>query len=136
MDFLFSQNNLYILIIALVSGGLLLWPTLNKGRSGSSVGVQEAIQLANQKQAIFIDVRTAEQFKTGSIPQARNLPAAEIDAKLATLPKNKPIILVCDQGRDSARVAASLRKQGLTETVSLDGGLRTWAKDGLPLKKS
>lgn len=132
MDFLLSQNNLYIVVIALVSGGMLLWPSLTKGRSGSGVSVQEAIQLANQRQAVFIDVRTPEQFKTGSIAQARNIPAAEIAAKIASLPKNKPIILVCDQGRESARVAATLRKQGL-EAVSLEGGLRGWTQGGLPL---
>jgi rhodanese-related sulfurtransferase len=112
---------------------MLLWPTLIKGRSGNAVGVPEAIQMANQRQAVFIDVRTPEQFKTGSIAQARNLPAADLQAKLSTLPKNKPIIVVCDQGRESARVAAALRKQGFDDTVSLDGGLRSWSKDGLPL---
>lgn len=135
MDFIFSQNNLYILIIALVSGAMLLWPTLSKGHSGTSVGVQEAVQLANQKQAVFLDVRTAEQFKTGSIPQARNLPAADLDAKLNTLPKNKPVIVICNQGRDSAKVATSLRKQGFEDAVSLEGGLTSWTKEGLPLSK-
>ncbi|TCT11236.1 rhodanese-like domain-containing protein [Paralcaligenes ureilyticus] len=135
MDFLLSQNNLYILIIALVSGGMLLWPNLRKSHGSSGVSVPEAVQLANQKQAVFIDVRSAEQFKTGSIPQARNLPAADIQEKLASLPKNKPIIVVCDQGRDSARVAATLRKQGMADVFSLDGGVRNWASGGLPLSK-
>jgi len=135
VDFILSQNNLYILIIALISGGMLLWPSLTKGRSSTSVQVSEAIQMANQQQAVFIDVRKPEEFKAGSIPQARNLPSAELEAKLGTLPKNKPIILVCDQGRESAQVAAKLRKQGFGDAVSLDGGLRNWTKDGLPLSK-
>lgn len=132
MDFLLSQNNLYIVVIALVSGGMLLWPSLTKGRSGNAVSVQEAIQMANQRQAVFVDVRPPEQFKTGSIAQARNIPAAELAAKAAALPKNKPIILVCAQGRESARAVAALRKQGL-EAVSLEGGLRSWTQGGLPL---
>jgi len=135
VDFILSQNNLYILLIALASGAMLLWPTLNKGRNGKTVSVPEAVQLANQKQGIFLDIRTPEQFKTGSIPQARNLPAADIEAKLSTLPKNKPIIVVCDQGRESARVAAMLRKQGLEEAVNLEGGLRSWTEAGLPTAK-
>lgn len=136
MDFILSQNNLYIIIIALISGAMLLWPTIIKGRGGSSsVEVPEAIQMANQKQAVFIDVRKPEEFKTGSIPQARNLPRAELEAKLDSLPKNKPIILVCDQGRESAQAAAQLRKKGFNDAVSLAGGLRSWTKDGLPLSK-
>jgi rhodanese-related sulfurtransferase len=136
VDFILSQNNLYIIIIALISGAMLLWPTLSKGRgSAASVQVPEAIQLANQKNAVFIDVRKPEEFKAGSIPQARNLPRAELEAKLDSLPKNKPIIVVCDQGRESAQVAALLRKKGFADAVCLAGGLRSWTKDGLPLSK-
>lgn len=135
VDFILSQNNLYILVIALTSGAMLLWPTLMKGRNDTSVDIHQAVQLANQKQAVFLDVRTAEQFKTGSIPQARNLPAADIEAKLNTLPKNKPVILVCNQGRDSAKVVTSLRKHGFAEAVSLEGGLSSWSKEGMPLSK-
>lgn len=135
MDFILSQNNLYILLIALAAGAMLLWPTLNKARGGKTVSVTEAVQLANQKQGLFLDVRSPEQFKTGSIPQARNLPAADIEAKLSTLPKNKPIIVVCDQGRESVRVVTSLRKHGFEEAVTLEGGLRSWREAGLPTSK-
>ncbi len=135
MDFILSQNNLYILLIALASGAMLLWPTLNKGRGGKSVGVQEAVQLANHKQGVFIDTRSPELFKTGSIPQARNIPAPDLEAKLNALPKNKPIIVFCDQGRESAKVVATLRKHGFAEAVNLEGGLRSWLQAGLPLSK-
>ena len=135
MDFIFSQNNLYIIIIALVSGAMLLWPTIVKGRGGAAVDLQQAIQMANQQQAVFIDIRPAEQFKTGSIPQARNVPQADLQAKSGTLPKNKPIIVVCDQGRASVQAASALRKQGFEQTFSLQGGLRGWLQGGLPLSK-
>jgi rhodanese-related sulfurtransferase len=135
VDFFLSQNNLLILVIALTSGFMLLLPTLMKGRSGGTVSSQQAVQLVNQQQGIFLDVRSADLFKTGSIPQARNVPAADIESRLNSLPKNKPIIVVCDQGRESARVAGILRKQGFEQAVSLGGGLRAWVQDGLPLAK-
>src|SRR5690606_30702076 len=131
VDFFLDQNNLIILFVAIASGVMLLLPTLLKG-GGKTVGVQQAVQLANQNQGLFLDVRSHESFKSGSIPQARNLPAADVASKLGSLPKNKPIIVVCDQGRDSARVAGALRKQGYTEAVSLEGGLRGWVQAGMP----
>ncbi|MGP1615700.1 MAG: rhodanese-like domain-containing protein [Pollutimonas bauzanensis] len=134
MDFFLDQNNLIVLFVALASGVMLLLPNILKG-GGKTVSVQEAVQLANQKQGLFLDVRSHESFKNGSIPQARNLPVADLTSKLGTLPKNKPIIVVCDQGRDSARVAGSLRKQGYDEAVSLAGGLQGWTKDGMPLSR-
>jgi len=135
VDFLLDQNNLYIVLIALASGAMLLWPTLSKGSGKGSVGVAQAVQLANREHGIFLDIRSAEQFQAGTIPQARNLPNSELEAKLATLPKDKPIIVFCDQGRESAAAAAKLRKQGLAGAVSLEGGLRGWNQAGMPLTK-
>nr|WP_255676102.1 rhodanese-like domain-containing protein [Pusillimonas sp. MFBS29] len=122
------------LFVAIASGVMLALPNLLKGGS-KTVTVQEAVQLANQKQGLFLDVRSSDAFKTGSIPQARNLPAADLQAKLGSLPKDKPIIVVCDRGRDSARVAGTLRKQGYDQVVSLNEGLSGWAQSGMPLSK-
>ncbi|RTZ43137.1 rhodanese-like domain-containing protein [Candidimonas sp. SYP-B2681] len=134
MDFFLDQNNLIVIFVAIASGVMLLLPTILKG-GGKTVSVQEAVQLVNQKQGLFLDVRSHESFKTASIPQARNVPVADLTSKLASLPKSKPIIVVCDSGRDSARVAGSLRKQGYNEAVSLAGGLQAWLKDGMPVSK-
>ena len=133
MDFILSQNNLYIVLIALVSGAMLLWPTLRRGNSGA-VSVPDAVQMANRSQGVFIDVRPTEQFKAGTIAQARNVPLADFATKADSLPKNKPLIVFCDQGRESAKAAALLRKQGL-EAVSLEGGLKAWTQADMPLSK-
>lgn len=134
MDFILSQNNLYIVLIAVVSGALLLWPAIGKRRGSNSVTATEAVQLANRQQGIFIDVRSPDKFKAGTIAQARNVPAEELEAKLESLPKNKPLIVFCEQGRESIRAAATLRKHNL-EAVSLEGGVRGWTQAGLPLSK-
>ena len=136
MDFILSQNNLLILATAVAAGVMLALPTLLRGRSGKTVGAQEAVLLANHKGGLFLDVRSADQFKTGSIPQARNVPVGELEARLNTLPKDKPIIVVCEQGRQSQTATALLRKHGFTDVVSLDGGLRAWAHGGLPLYRN
>src|SRR3546814_10943107 len=96
---------------------MLLLPNLLKG-GAKTVSVQQAVQLANQSQGIFLDIRSHESFKAGSIPQARNLPEADLQAKLGTLPKHKPIIIVCDQGRNSARIASSEERRVGKECVS------------------
>ncbi len=48
--------------------------------------------------------------------------------------KNKPLIVVCDNGVDSQKAAASLSKQGYT-VFALAGGLRAWSGAELPLVK-
>lgn len=132
MDFLLSQNNLYIVLIALVSGVMLLWPSINRRGGKITVGQSEAIQLANHQHAIFVDTRAPEKFKAGTIAQARNIPAAELGAKAGTLPKDKPVIVFCEQGRSSVGAATTLRKQGVSGAVSLESGLQGWIQAGLP----
>lgn len=137
MHFLLNQNNLWILLIAIVSGAMLAWPSISRRRGGSArLTLAEAIQLVNRENGLFVDVRPEEQFKTGSIPQARNIPHDKLDAHVGTLPKNKPIVLFDTRGRESAKVAAQLRKQGFERVSCLEGGLAAWVEGGMPIKKS
>ncbi|WP_199265056.1 rhodanese-like domain-containing protein [Alcaligenes faecalis] len=136
MDFILSQNNLLILAIAVLAGIMLLIPSFFKGRAGRAVSSSEAVQMVNQKDAILIDLRSTDQFKAGAIAQSRNIPAADLDAKAGTLPKDKPVILVCDTGRSAPRSVAVLRKHGITEAYTLQGGIQGWLQSSLPVKKS
>lgn len=133
LQFLLDTNNIFIAAIALVSGAMLVIPALRQGRTGSAVNTTAAIQLVNQRQAVWIDVRPAEQFQVGHIAQARSVPAADLEQKAASLPKNKPLVVVCDNGRDSARAAAKLRAQGFADAVPLEGGMRAWLAASLPV---
>src|SRR5690606_31363061 len=124
VDFLLNdQNNLFILAVAIISGLMLLWPALGRARGGASVTAAQAVQMINQRQAVVVDVRGAEQYAAGHIAQARSLPLADLDQKASSLPKNKPLVIVCDQGRDSAKAAAKLKQLGHAEVVTLEGGL-------------
>lgn len=136
MDFFLEQNNLLILAVAATSGFMLLLPTIMKSSGGGqTVDVPEAVRLVNHSHGIFLDIRSPEHFKAGTLPQARNIPAADLPTKMASLPKDKPIIVVCEQGNSAGRVASTLRKEGYTQAVVLEGGLRAWLKDGMPLSK-
>src|SRR5690554_4711781 len=114
---------------------MLVLQSVRKGGKGASVTVQDAIQLANREHGIFIDIRSPEKFKTGSIAQARNIPSDDLESKAASLPKNKPLILVCDTGQQTGAAAGKLRKLGFEQVVSINGGLRSWTQEGLPLTK-
>ncbi|CAB3638416.1 MAG: rhodanese-like domain-containing protein [Achromobacter pulmonis] len=133
LQFLLDKNNIFIVAVTIVSGVMLAIPALRKGRTGSAVSTGEAIQMVNQRQAVWIDVRPAEQFQAGHIAQARSVPAADLEQKAASLPKNKPLVVVCDNGRESARAAAKLRAQGFADAVPLEGGMRAWLAASLPV---
>lgn len=133
MDFLL--NNIWLILVALVSGGALLWPSL-KGR-GVSVSVLRATQLINQSNALVLDVRDPAAFAGGHLREARNIPLKELSDRTGDLSKHKakPIIAVCQSGNQSARAAAQLRKAGFEQACSLEGGIAGWQAAGMPIAK-
>ncbi len=134
LQFLLDKNNIFIVAVAVAAGVALALPNLRKGRGGSAVSTAEAIQMSNQHARPYGSTcARPSSTRAGHIAQARSLPAAEVEQKAAGLPKNKPLILVCEQGRDASRIAARLRAQGFADVATLDGGMRAWFAAGLPV---
>lgn len=136
MDFLLSSNNLWVLLIALASGAMLLWPNLGRSRLTPRIALADAVQQINREQGLFVDIRPPEQFKTGHIPQARNIALDTLESHIGSLPQDKPIVVVDARGRESAQAVTQLRKHGFKQVSCLEGGLAAWTEGGMPLKKS
>jgi rhodanese-related sulfurtransferase len=132
----FIRNNLLLIVVAVVSGAMLIWPLVRRGTGGPHVDPARATQLINREDALVIDVRDPGEYGAGHILGARNLPVARIDGK-ADLGKRKdrPLILYCDSGARASKAAAALRQQGYTRVVNLSGGLGAWQAAGLPVEK-
>ncbi len=138
-DFLvFLQNNIFLVAVCLVSGGLLLWPLMQKVAVGAKdVSVQQAVQLINRRDAIVLDVRDATEFASGHVPNARHIPAAELEKRLKELDKfkEKPVVVICRSGTRSASACGTLRKNGFQEVFPLKGGVLGWTQASMPLEK-
>lgn len=108
----------------------------HRARGSSSVGTADAVTLANSG-ALLLDVRDAKDYEAGHIIEARNIPAAELATRAESLKKfkEKPVIVYCDGGFNSAAAARTLRTAGFTKVVTLSGGLNSWRQENLPLVK-
>jgi rhodanese-related sulfurtransferase len=133
----FFVQNWPLVLLALVSGGMLLAPMLHGRVGGSSVGAAEAVRLINRERGILIDVGEPAEYAQGHPAGARNVPLSGIDGH-KDLPTNKglPLIVCCPTGARSSRAAALLRKAGYEKAVTLAGGLRTWRDANLPVEKA
>ena len=135
MDFI--RNNYLLIVVALVSGAMLLWPFLRRTTGGPWLSPGQATHLINREDALALDVRDPGEFGAGHILGARNLPLARVEEGPADLAKKKdrPLIVYCDGGNRCAKAAAALKKQGFTRVASLSGGLGAWQGAGLPVEK-
>lgn len=133
----FVTDNIYLVVVALVSGAMLLWPLLRRGSGGPRVSASDAVQLINKHDAVVVDIREPDEFAVAHVINSRNVPLKELDTRVKELArfKEKPVIVACDTGNRSRGGAAALRKLGFTQVYTLAGGLGAWQQAGLPTEK-
>ncbi len=132
----FILDNWMLIAIAVASGSMLLLPVI-QGAATAGLDPTGAVQLINREKAVVIDVCEPNEFAAGHLGGAKNLPLAELEAKLAGTVKNKslPLILVCQSGMRSGRAVAIAKKLGYERAQSLGGGLAAWKAANLPVEK-
>jgi rhodanese-related sulfurtransferase len=133
----FVADNIFLIAIAFASGAMLVWPLVKRGTGGPWATAAEATLMINRQDALVLDVRDAPAFSAGHIINAKNIPAGQLDGRVAELAKfkEKPVIVHCDNGQAAGRALAALKKEGFTNVFNLQGGYAGWKQAGLPTEK-
>lgn len=99
------------------------------------VGPHEAKALLEE--AFVVDVREPWEYGEGHVPKAVNIPLSTLPTRLAELPQDRPLLLVCNSGNRSGVAADFLVQQGfLGEKVyNLEGGTYAWTSAGFPIER-
>lgn len=135
MDFL--QQNWHWAALAAASGTWLLIDMIRARGDTSQLSAVQATLLINREDATLIDVRAQGEFEQGHLPNARNIPLADLERRSGELEKLKarPIILYCASGARSNTALNTLRKAGFEKLYSLRGGVYEWEKAGQPISR-
>ena len=133
----FIIDNWHLILVALVSGALLVWPLI-QGAAATGLTPAAAVQLINREKAVVVDVSEPAEFAAGHVVGSKNIPLGDFEARLATVVKNKglPLILVCQAGVRSGKAVMSAKKLGFEKAENLGGGLSAWKKANLPVEKA
>lgn len=90
-----------------------------------SISMQEAIAL---KGANIIDVREKNEFKSGSMPGAKNVPMVGlINNPQVFLKKDETYYLLCESGMRSSNTTRQLAKQGY-KVINITGGMSAYRR--------
>ena len=131
----FVVNHWILVTLFVVLAWMVLSDSLNRKLSGvNPVGTTQAIQLVNQQQGLFLDIREDSEFKKEHIADSVSMPLSSLADNLVSL--NDPeqaIILVCASGQRARSAAKQIRSKGFSEIYVLTGGLNTWKEAKLPL---
>ena len=134
----FMQNWPLFLALAAVVGLMAFNPAGMSTGSARGVSPMELSRLVNHEQAVLLDVRSKDEFTAGHIAKSKNIPLEDLEKKYRQLEKFKkrPMVIICQTGKQSGKAASQLRKHEFDKLFQLSGGLAEWRKDNLPLDKS
>lgn len=133
----FIVENWILIAVALVSGGMLVWPLVKGGSGSGAVATSEAVRLINREKGVLIDVAEPAEYAAGHASGARNIPFGQLPSA-RELPSNKalPLLVMCPTGARAGRAAALLRKAGYERAVAVSGGTAAWRDAALPTDKA
>jgi len=134
----FIQQNWMLVLVLLLSGGMLVWPLVQRRLSAmKDVGTLEVTQLINAGNAVLLDVREPKEYEGGRLPKAIHIPLSQLSSRAQELAKvaGRPVVVYCERGNRSRMAGGQLAKQGFTELYNLNGGFTAWKGAGLPVEK-
>jgi rhodanese-related sulfurtransferase len=77
---------------------------------------------------LIVDVREPWEIQKCAIEGSQAMPLRELPARVADLPDDRDLVLVCHHGSRSEQAAAWLARQGFDRVHNLEGGIDAWAR--------
>ena len=82
---------------------------------------------------LLVDVREDYEFRALRVPGAVLVPMSTLADRVETLPKDRPLLVMCAAGRRSMVVAEFLGRHGFDSVTNVEGGIDAWQRAGLPV---
>lgn len=123
------KRNLLFLIMAIFTFSLISCNAQVEKKEVKVITVPEAKTiLAEEANAIILDVRTPEEFQEGHIEDAIliNFFDENFEEQVALLDKNKPVLIYCRSGNRSNKASKILADLGFTEIYDITEGYAGW----------
>jgi len=90
----------------------------------------------SDKDAVLIDVREFFEYRKSRIKDATNIPSSgNIDLAADTIGMDKALFLYCTSGYRAKKVAVRLADKGFVKLYNLEGGIKAWKNEGLPVDR-
>lgn len=102
----------------------------------TSIDAAQAKAYLDEGGYLFIDVRTADEYKMGHVPGAINIPRGLLEFRIASsVPeKDAKVVVYCKSGGRSSLATQTLKIMGYTELLNMDGGWNAWDAAEYPVE--
>jgi rhodanese-related sulfurtransferase len=97
----------------------------------AEVSTAEALAL-RESGAFILDVRQPDEWAAGHIPDATLIPLGDLATRIAEVPRDRQVVVVCRSGNRSAQGRDILLGADYPSVTSMAGGMKDWAAAGYP----
>lgn len=132
----FIQHNLVLCLLFIILVSAYLYLSARYGGKGvPALSIHEATLKMKQKKVKVYDIRAKEAFQKGHLANAENHAGTELETIVVKQVKQKDtsIVIICENGTASPQVAQKIKALGYSDVSILEGGMRQWYKDNLPV---
>ena len=124
--------------IAIVFGALVATAAFAEDPESTKAPSISAAQLHARRESgaapVVIDVRTPEEYASGHIPGAVNIPFDQVAQRIAEIDAPHGVALYCMVGPRARKGESALLAAGYEKVFHLEGGLAAWQAAGLPVE--
>lgn len=118
------------LLLTLLAAGLA-----RAGGPGLDTRGLQALLRDAPGEVFLLDVRTPREYAGGRIPGSVLIPMNQVPNRLAEIPRDRKVVVVCATGARSAAVTNYLQQRGYRGAVNYTRGVVDWARNGLRLER-
>ncbi len=117
-----NKNIIFVVLIVVLIVAIIVVMSFSKSSESviQTLNSEEVSEIIQDESLIIIDVRTEEEYESGHIEKAINIPYTEIESKV-NYDKNQAIAVYCRTGVRSSEAAKTLEKMGYTKIYNLGG---------------
>jgi rhodanese-related sulfurtransferase len=95
-----------------------------------AVKTEDAAAWLQENKPVIVDVREPEEYGSGHLPGAVNIPQADLGVRVDEVPADKSVLVVDTAGGRAPRAASFLLSQGRANVMYLAGGSNAWKAAG------
>lgn len=84
----------------------------------------------------LVDVREPVEHAAEHIDGAKLIPLGQIERRMAEIPPDHPVVVMCHSGKRGSEALRKLQALGFSDARNLDGGIVAWKAANFPTTRS
>lgn len=122
------MKRIKLILVMFFAAGIAMSCNAQEKPNVTLIDWNEAKTAMAKKDIVLVDVRTPEEYNSGTVEGAENIDFLDesFREKFSNYDKEKPVYIFCQSGNRSGKAANVLSEMGFEKIYDIEGGYRDW----------